>query len=81
MRLEAEVSKGNMLISVKDNGTGLAPENMARIFEPYFTTKTKGSGLGLAIARKIVEAHRGKITVVSQLGQGQPLPDWPAHRP
>ncbi len=70
MSLEAEVSKGNLLISVKDNGTGIAPEHLARIFDPYFTTKTKGSGLGLAIACRIVEAQGGKITVVSKVGQG-----------
>jgi len=70
MILEANTSKGNMLISVKDNGIGITPENLARIFDPYFTTKTRGSGLGLAIARRIVEAHGGTINVFSEAGQG-----------
>lgn len=70
MNLEADMSKGNMLISVKDSGIGIALENLARIFDPYFTTKTRGSGLGLAIVRRIVEAHGGTITVVSKVGQG-----------
>ena len=68
--LEANASHGNMLISVKDSGIGIAPENLARIFDPYFTTKTRGSGLGLAIARRIVEAHGGTINVFSEAGQG-----------
>jgi signal transduction histidine kinase len=70
LTLEAKTSKHNCLISVTDTGTGIAPENQPRIFEPYFTTKAKGTGLGLAISRRIIEAHRGTITVFSEPGQG-----------
>ena len=70
LTLEANTWNGNILISVKDTGIGIAPENLARIFDPYFTTKARGSGLGLAIARRIVEAHGGTITVTSEMGQG-----------
>ena len=70
LTLEANTSKGNILISVTDTGTGIAPENRTRIFEPYFTTKPKGSGLGLAITHRIIEAHGGTITVFSEAGQG-----------
>jgi signal transduction histidine kinase len=70
LTLEAKTSKHNCLISVTDTGTGIAPENQPRIFEPYFTTKAKGTGLGLAISRRIIEAHGGTITVFSEPGQG-----------
>ena len=70
LTLKANTSNGNFLISVTDTGTGIAPENRRRIFEPYFTTKAKGSGLGLAIARRIIEAHGGTITVSSETDQG-----------
>jgi signal transduction histidine kinase len=70
LTLAANKSNGNILISVTDTGTGIAPENRTRIFEPYFTTKPKGSGLGLAIARRIVEAHGGTITVTNEAGSG-----------
>jgi len=70
LALEATMLKGDFLISVTDTGTGIAPENLPRIFEPYFTTKSKGSGLGLSIARRIVEAHGGTITVSSEPGWG-----------
>src|SRR5262249_19937684 len=48
-------------ISVRDNGPGLTPEQRQKIFEPFFTTKVRGTGLGLAIAKRIVEAHGGRI--------------------
>ena len=50
-------------VAVRDNGPGLSPEQRQRIFEPFYTTKTKGTGLGMAIARRIVEAHGGRIAV------------------
>lgn len=50
-------------LSVRDNGPGLTVEQKQRIFEPFYTTKTKGTGLGMAIARRIVEAHGGRIAV------------------
>jgi two-component system, NtrC family, sensor histidine kinase HydH len=70
LTLKANTSNGNCLISITDTGVGIAPENRRRIFEPYFTTKAKGSGLGLAIARRIIEAHGGKITVSGEAGHG-----------
>ena len=53
-----------------DTGVGIPPEKQAKIFAPFFTTKTKGTGLGLAIARKIVETHGGKLTARSTPGTG-----------
>jgi PAS domain S-box-containing protein len=50
-------------IAVRDNGPGLNAEQRRRIFEPFYTTRTKGTGLGMAIAQRIVEAHGGRISV------------------
>ena len=57
-------------LTVQDQGHGIPPEKLDRIFDPYFTTKEFGSGLGLAISYSIVHAHGGAITVESQLGHG-----------
>lgn len=58
-------------IVVKDTGTGIAPETLPRIFEPFFSTKTeKGTGLGLSSARWIAEFHGGSISAESILGKG-----------
>jgi nitrogen fixation/metabolism regulation signal transduction histidine kinase len=54
---------GGVLLTVRDNGTGIAEAVMGRIFEPYVTTKPKGTGLGLAIVKKIVDEHQGRILV------------------
>ncbi|MEN6474594.1 MAG: PAS domain S-box protein [Syntrophaceae bacterium] len=61
-----------LLMSVKDNGHGMPPEIMERIFEPYFTTKREGegTGLGLAVIHGIVKRHGGGITVTSEEGRG-----------
>lgn len=68
--LEARPASKQLLLTVADTGTGMAPTVLARVFEPYFTTKANGSGLGLAIARRIAEAHGGTISAKSEVGQG-----------
>lgn len=57
-------------IEVSDSGPGIPPENLARIFDPYFTTKEGGSGLGLATVYAVVRKHNGTIDVASELGRG-----------
>ena len=61
---------GGVEIAVADTGAGLTPEARARIFTPYYTTKSAGTGLGLAIVQSIVSDHRGRISVRSEPGQG-----------
>ena len=63
-------NKENVSISVTDNGEGVSSENMPRMFEPFFSTKTIGVGLGLAITKKIIENHNGRISVESKLKEG-----------
>ena len=57
-------------MTVADEGGGIAPEDMEKIFQPYFTTKEAGIGLGLAITERIVKEHRGAIQVTSEPGKG-----------
>jgi two-component system nitrogen regulation sensor histidine kinase NtrY len=57
-------------IAVTDDGSGIAPEVLPRIFEPHFSTRTSGSGLGLAITRRLVESWGGSVTIESELGRG-----------
>ncbi len=59
-----------VLVAVRDNGPGLNAEQRRRIFEPFYTTKTKGTGLGMAIAQRIAEAHGGRIAVGQEPGPG-----------
>ncbi len=59
-----------ILISFSDTGNGIPPENLEKIFEPFYTTKSKGTGLGLAITRQIVEMHHGEISLESAPGKG-----------
>ena len=57
-------------IEVRDEGIGISPRNLKKIFDPYFTTKTKGNGLGLASSYSIIKMHRGTITADSSIGKG-----------
>ncbi len=66
----AEPVNGGVRISVADNGPGIAPEHMPRMFEPLFSTKTFGVGLGLAVCKSFVESNRGEIAVESAPGKG-----------
>jgi two-component system NtrC family sensor kinase len=64
--------KEKVLISIKDNGIGISQEHLAKIFNPFFSTKSKlkGTGLGLAISKAIIARHKGKIEVMSKQGEG-----------
>ncbi len=62
--------KSRAVISVKDNGNGIEPEAMEKIFIPFFTTKKSGSGIGLSLSRQIMRQHQGTLTVKSTVGQG-----------
>jgi signal transduction histidine kinase len=61
---------GFAVIEISDTGLGIEPEKLDKIFEAYYTTRPGGSGLGLPTARKIIEAHKGTMTVTSQPGTG-----------
>ncbi len=66
------VENNKIEVRIRDNGTGIAPEIKDKIFDPFFTTKPvgQGTGMGLAICYQVVERHRGKIEVISELGEG-----------
>jgi len=61
---------GNLEIAIRDEGLGIAKDDLKNLFIPFFTTKTAGTGLGLALVKKVVEEHYGKINVESTLGEG-----------
>lgn len=71
-KIVVEVREENECVSiiVTDNGKGISEENMAKIFEPKFTTKSSGMGLGLGMVKNIVETYNGNITFTSQLNEG-----------
>jgi two-component system NtrC family sensor kinase len=72
LRITTESANGRVRLTFKDNGPGIAPENLKRIFNPFFTTKEvgKGTGLGLSLCYGIVSEHGGTVTVRSNLGDG-----------
>jgi two-component system sensor histidine kinase HydH len=70
-RPEAGLTDGRWLrVKVQDSGCGIPPEHMTRLFEPFFTTKADGTGLGLPITQRIIQEHRGAISVESTAGKG-----------
>ena len=70
VRIETDVVDRFLLIRVKDNGAGIAPEIQPKLFEPFFTTKAHGTGLGLATSQQIMFEHNGHLLVESQPGKG-----------
>ena len=70
VRVELVAEGEFALLRVRDTGKGIAPEKLANIFRPFYTTKGGGTGLGLSLSRRIVESHAGKIDVASTPGQG-----------
>jgi len=70
LRISITESAGSVDLAFEDSGEGILPDNLPKLFEPYFTTKKKGIGLGLAIAKRVVEFHKGSIDITSTPGRG-----------
>lgn len=72
IKIEGHQEDENLIISIKDNGSGISDENLLKVFNPFFTTKPTGQGvgLGLAISYGIVKKHNGHIQVFSEVGKG-----------
>jgi len=70
LRIETLNLPDSVQLRVIDSGTGIPPEKLERLFEPFYTTKANGTGLGLALCLSIVERHNGKIHVESEAGKG-----------
>lgn len=85
--VKASVDGRHLIIRVTDTGVGIDPENVAHIFDPYYTTKPSGTGLGLAIVHNIIEAHHGRIVSENRTVRGVsmtiylPLPDAGMEKP
>jgi signal transduction histidine kinase len=76
LTLETGEAGDGVWVSVADTGSGIPPEQLNRICEPFYTTKKKGSGLGLMIVLRIVRQHGGKMDVESQAGKGTKFRIW-----
>jgi two-component system, NtrC family, sensor kinase len=77
LRISTSESAGRIIVRISDSGSGIAREHLHRIYDPFFTTKTKpqegehkGTGLGLAVSYGIMQEHAGKIHVESEPGKG-----------
>ena len=70
VRVQTRAANGRIAIVIQDRGIGIAPEDMAHIFDPYFTTRRAGTGLGLPIAKNIIDGLGGTVAVSSRRGEG-----------
>ena len=72
LRIRSRADDENVFLLFGDSGAGIKPEDLARLFQPYHTTKPGGHGLGLMIAQRIMREHGGQIGIESREGVGQP---------
>ncbi len=70
VEVAAEVLEDMIKVTVKDNGVGIAQQDLGKIFDPFFTRKSKGTGLGLTICNELVNLNQGRIEIASREGQG-----------
>jgi two-component system, sporulation sensor kinase E len=73
LRIRTDMDDSHVIVRFTDSGGGISPENLSRVFEPYFTTKASGTGLGLLIVRRIVREHGGELSIESSEGKGLTL--------
>src|SRR5437660_5996894 len=69
LRIRTDMDESHVIVRFTDTGGGISAENLSRVFEPYFTTKTSGTGLGLLIVRRIVREHGGELSIESSEGK------------
>ena len=85
LRRSSATETGDVTITVTDNGPGITPAVLERLFMPFVTSKAEGTGLGLAISRTIVESHRGRLDHDPQVKRGAAfvitLPSEPGTNP
>ena len=67
---KSETDRDLIYVEIEDTGKGISEENIEKIFNPFFTTKSNGVGLGLSISSRLVEENGGQLTVSSEPGQG-----------
>ena len=70
LNIVTAIREDAFVLEIEDTGTGIAPKDLARLGEPFFTTKDRGTGLGLAVVQGIVKEHGGRMTIESKLGRG-----------
>ncbi len=73
----ADWNQQGVVVSVKDNGVGIAPEKLGRVFDPFYTTDTRdGTGLGLSVSYGLIQRYGGEITVESEPHRGSVFHVW-----
>jgi len=70
LRIKEEIVNDTFVLTISDNGKGVRPEDLEKIFEPFFSTKQDGLGLGLPMTRRVMEEHGGKVDLSSVVGEG-----------
>lgn len=70
LTISTKLTGDYVTLCIRDTGTGIDPEHLEKIFEPYFTTKASGTGLGLTVVYKVIKEHHGDIFVSSEMGKG-----------
>lgn len=70
LHISTRHEQDSIVLSIRDEGTGIPQDKIKHLFEPFFTTKQRGTGLGLSLCLSIAERHRGRIDVSSKLGEG-----------
>jgi signal transduction histidine kinase len=70
LHLTSRCAKSVVIVSVRDSGKGMDPDDARRLFEPFYTTKPTGTGMGLTISRSIIESHGGSLWAVRNVNGG-----------